>query len=200
MFSATQIDGLLASIKRGDSKASEELIAAVYRDLLLLARRYMRGERVDHTLQPTALVHETYLRLLSEKAAEFSDRAHFFGAASTVMRRILVDHARKRGSLKRSAGAQKVKIEQASTPVFPDYDSMLLLDQALNRLAQWDSRQSRLVEMMYFGGLTEQDAAEVLGISVRTVHRDWRAARAWLQAELSTDLQTQRGFSSASAR
>jgi RNA polymerase sigma factor (TIGR02999 family) len=144
----------------------------------------MRRERPDHTLQPTALVHEAYLRLMRDCPSDWQSRAHFFAAASIVMRRILVDHARQRAAAKRPGGKQKVELDDLMASASPRIEQLLILDQALDRLAGWDRRQARLVEMLYFGGLTEHEAAEVLGVSVRTVKRDWSAARAWLQAQL----------------
>ncbi len=182
--SGAEITCLIAASKSGDLQARESLIAAVYHDLHTLARRYMRKERPDHTLQPTALVHEAYLRLMCEGGVEFCDRAHFFATAATVMRRILVDYARGRQAAKRTDGAQKVPMEENFGQITPNYESWLLLDDALNRLAECDERQSRLVELIYFGGLTAEEAAAVLGVCARTARRDWRTARAWLQAEL----------------
>jgi RNA polymerase sigma-70 factor (ECF subfamily) len=178
------ITKLLAAMRRGDPEAEANLIALVYDDFHALARRYMTRERPDHTLQPTALVNEAYLRLLHDRPADWQGRSHFFAAASIVMRRILVDHARSRAAGKRAGGRQRVDLNEFMASASPRIEQMLILDEALTRLAEWDSRQARLVEMIYFGGLTESEAAEVLGISERTVKRDWRAARAWLQSQL----------------
>ncbi|MBZ5624376.1 MAG: sigma-70 family RNA polymerase sigma factor [Acidobacteriia bacterium] len=179
-----EITSLLAALKRGDPGAESNLVALVYDDLHALAQRFMRHERPDHTLQPTALVHEAYLRLLQKHAADWQSRAHFFAAASIAMRRILVDHARQRAAAKRPGGRQKVELNDFMATANPRFDQLLVLDEALTRLAEWDGRKARLVEMLYFGGLTEEEAASVLGVSVRTVKRDWKAARAWLQAQL----------------
>jgi RNA polymerase sigma factor (TIGR02999 family) len=138
----------------------------------------MRRERPDHTLQPTALVHETFLKLLRNQTIEWQDRAHFLAVASIVMRRILVDHARHRGV------RHQVELDDRMAARRTDLDELLALDEALTRLSQMDPRQGRLVELMRFGGLTEEETAEVLGVSVRTVKRDWTSARAWLQAQL----------------
>ncbi len=178
-----EITRLLAAVKRGDPDAESNLISLVYDEFRVLARNYMRRERPGHTLQPTALVHEAYIRLVRNHAPECADRAHFFAAASLIMRRILVDHARRRSAVKRRAGHQ-VELDDFMASASPRLDHLLMIDEALTRLAAWNKRQARLVELMYFGGLNEEEAAEVLGISVRTVKRDWSAARAWLQAQL----------------
>lgn len=185
MTSAGEITVLLAAIKGGDANAEGRLIDLVYDDLHALARRYMSRERPDHTLQPTALVNETYLRLISDSAIDWKGRAHFFAIAAIVMRRILVDYARQRAAGKRIGGRQKVDLDAFMAAASPRVEQLLILDQALTRLAEWGPRQARLVEMMYFGGLTEEEAAEALQVSVRTVKRDWSAARAWLQSQLS---------------
>lgn len=185
MATAGEITVLLAAMKDGDANAETRLMALVYDDLHALARRYMSRERPDHTLQPTALVNETYLRLISGNAVDWKGRAHFFAAAATVMRRILVDHARQRAAGKRIGGRQRVDLDAFMAAPSPHLEQLLILDQALTRLAAWGPRQARLVEMIYFGSLTEEEAAEVLHVSVRTVKRDWSAARAWLQGQLS---------------
>jgi RNA polymerase sigma factor (TIGR02999 family) len=171
-------------MRRGDSEAEAQLVALVYDDFHALAKRYMTRERPDHTLQPTALVNEAYVKLLRDRPAEWENRSHFFAAASIVMRRILVDHARARFAAKRTGGKQRMELDDFMASASPRIEQLLILDEALTRLAQWDRRQARLVEMMYFGGLTAKEAAGVLGIGERTVKRDWRAARAWLQAQL----------------
>lgn len=182
--SAGEITRLLAAVKRGDPEAESNLIALVYDEFRALARRYMRQERPDHTLQPTALVHEAYVRLVRNQSPDWHDRTHFFAAASLIMRRILVDHARRRAAARRNAGTPLVELDDFMASTSPRIDHLLILDQALTRLAAWDARRARLVELLYFGGLTEDEAGEVLGVSVRTVKRDWSAARAWLQGQL----------------
>jgi RNA polymerase sigma factor (TIGR02999 family) len=171
-------------VKEGDVHAECDLLALVYKELNALARRYMRRERHDHTLQPTALVHEAYLRLMGADARDWNGRAHFFASASVVMRRILVDHARQRAAGKRPGGKLRVEIGEALIPAQDQIEDLLIIDEALTQLAAWNSRQARLVEMMYFGGLTVEEAAAVLGISRRTAERDWHAARAWLHSRL----------------
>ncbi len=181
---AGEITGLLGAVKRGDAEAESRLIKLVYAEFHSRAEHYMRGERPDHTLQPTALVNEAYLRMMQDHALDFQSRAHFFATASLVMRRVLVDHARARAAGKRPDGKLKVELDEFFAAQSPHLDQMLILDEALTRLTQMDARQGRLVEMMYFGGLTHQQAAAVLDISVRTVKRDWTSARAWLQSQL----------------
>lgn len=186
MASDCEITGLLAAIRYGDAGAESRLVGLVYKDLRAIAQRHMRRERLDHTLQPTALVNETYLRLTASRSMDWKDRAHFFATASAVMRRVLVDHARRRGAGKRAEARQKIELEDFMATTSPQIDQLILLDQALTKLSEWGPRQARLVEMIYFGGLTEKEAAEVLQISVRTVKRDWSAARAWLQSQFSS--------------
>lgn len=183
--SAGEITRLLGALKQGDVSAESKLMGLVYGEFHNRAQHYMRSERPDHTLQPTALVNEAYLRLMQDRAIDFQSRAHFFATASIVMRRVLVDHARARGAGKRPDGKLKVELNDFLAAQSPRLDQILMLDEALTRLSQMDARQGKLVEMIYFGGLTEEEAAAVLGISVRTVKRDWSSARAWLQAELN---------------
>ena len=185
MPSAGEITGLLVALRRGDRRAESDLAELIYNDLHAQATKFMRRERPDHTLQPTALVHETYLRLMQGQPVEWKNRAHFFATASLVMRRILVDHARSRASEKRPIGRPKVELNEFLASENPRIEQLLILDEALDRLSKMDGRQGRLVEMMYFGGLTEEEAAHVLGVSARTVRRDWSSARAWLQAQFS---------------
>lgn len=178
------ITSLLAAMMRGVPGAEDQLVELVYRDFHVLARKLMSRERPDHTLQPTALVNEAYMRLLNSPPPDWADRKHFFATASIVMRRVLVDHARERGAAKRTGGKQRVELDAFLVAEKPRTEELLILDDALNRLAELDARQARIVEMMFFGGLTEEEVAEVLGISVRTVRRDWKVARAWLQVQL----------------
>jgi RNA polymerase sigma factor (TIGR02999 family) len=157
----------------------------VYSELLRAARRYMRGERPDHTLQPTALVHEAYLRLVGQREIAWQNRAHFFGVAAQLMRRILVDHARARQAEKRGGDVGMVPLEEAMVFKEEGGPALLALDQALTRLNQFDPRQGRIVELRFFGGLTEEEIAAVLGVSARTIKRDWNVARAWLYNEIN---------------
>lgn len=184
MSAAGEVTKLLAALKNGDAHAEANLVALLYRELHGLARIYMRRERPDHTLQPTALVNEAYLRLMGQNAKSWEGRNHFVASAAIAMRRVLVEHARQRGAAKRLGGKQKVELDEILGSAEPRTEELLILDQALTRLAGWNSRHARLVEMMFFGGLTVEEAAGVLGISVRTAERDWKAARAWLQIQL----------------
>jgi RNA polymerase sigma factor (TIGR02999 family) len=145
----------------------------------------MRGERPDHSLQPTALVHEAYLRLIQQERVEWRNRAHFFGVAAQLMRRILVDHARARLTAKRGAAEPAVQLDESSVFAEERSAELVALDEALQRLAQFDPRLERIVELRFFGGLPVEDTAEVLGISTRTVKRDWNAAKAWLRGDMT---------------
>ena len=171
---------LLGEIRRGRSDAEAELLAIVLPALRRLAAQYMRRERHDHTLQTTALVHEAYLRLLGSKAIEWQDRSHFFGVMATHMRRILVDHARSRNALRGPGHAAGGVWEDAQVEAPGRSDDLVALDEALDRLATIDPRASRVVELKCFGGLTETETADVIGVSLATVKRDWTFAKAWL--------------------
>jgi RNA polymerase sigma factor (TIGR02999 family) len=175
---------LLVRWRSGDDRAREQLIPVVYDELRRMARRYLANERPGHTLQSTALVHEAYVRLVASQTPDWNDRAHFFGIAAQVMRQILVDHARKRHAARRGADAQRVTLDAAvALPERKGVD-VLALDDALQTLAKLDSQQSRVVELRFFGGLTLEESAEVLGVSVSTVQRDWQTAKVWLRREL----------------
>jgi RNA polymerase sigma factor (TIGR02999 family) len=160
------------------------LIEAVYPELRRLAGRLLRSERPGHTLQTTGLVNEAYLRLLGHSNLDWKDRAHFFAAAAQSMRRILVDYARKRRAGKR-AGGQQVELTDALAISDDRLELVVAIDQLLTRLSEWDALQCRVVELRFFGGLTEDEVAEVLGIGIRTVSREWNLARAWLYGELN---------------
>ena len=180
-----RVTALLQAWGRGDDTALAALLPAVYAELHRQAERYMRGQPAGHTLQTTALVHEAYLRLVDQSDTEWRSRAHFFGVAAKAMRSILVDHARARHAAKRGAGAAQVTLsEVAGTDPAPDMD-VLELDDALRRLAEIDPDKARLVELRYFGGLSIEEAAEVLEISPATLKRHWNTARAWLRRELA---------------
>jgi RNA polymerase sigma factor (TIGR02999 family) len=179
---ATQVSELLHTWRNGDRGALDRLIPLVHDELRRLAEACMRGERPGHTLQPTALVHEAYLRLVGSEVA-WKDRAHFFAVAATTMRRVLVDHARAKARGKRAG--RPVSLEE-SLLVAPDRaDDLLVVDDALDRLAARDPRAARVVELHFFGGLTYEETAEALGVSAATVDRDLRFARAWLHRELT---------------
>jgi RNA polymerase sigma factor (TIGR02999 family) len=175
---------LLRELQGGRKDAAEKLVPLIYDELRKRAAAFMRRERSDHTLQATELVHEVYRRLV-DNPANVHDRAHFFAIAARGMRRILVDHARARRAAKRGAGGHKVPVEDV-TLVTPEQSiEVLALNTALDRLAEIDEQQSRIVELRYFGGLTEDETAEVLGVSSKTIQRDWKVAKAWLYGELT---------------
>ncbi len=180
------ITDLLAAARHGDPSAHEALARAVYDELHQLARAYLRRERDDHTLQPTALVHEAYLRLMGQQVGTWQNRAHFFGVAAQVMRRLLVDHARRQHAQRRTPQAFDGQWDENRAGSSATQD-ILDVHEALERLAVLDPRQARLVELRYFVGLTIDESAEVLGISPATVSREWTLARAWLHRELSPE-------------
>jgi RNA polymerase sigma factor (TIGR02999 family) len=180
-----EVTVLLHQIKAGDSNAAGKLIPLIIDELRVLARLQLRNERAGHTLQPTALVNEAYLRLVSDQARDWQDRAHFIGVSVSVMRRILIDHARRKQALKRGSG-DVVAAEDEDYAGFSheQADELIALDIALNRLEEMNTRQRQVVELRYFGGLSLEEAAEVLNVSPVTVKRDWIAARAWLKSQL----------------
>jgi RNA polymerase sigma factor (TIGR02999 family) len=181
----TTVSGLLAAHRRGEEGALDRLVPLVYDELHRIAQRHLRGERPDHTLQPTALLHEAYLRLAAAEAP-WQDRAHFFAVAAKIMRRILVDHARNRGRDRRGAGAERVSLEglELASPERPS--DLIALDEALEELAKHDVRKARVVELHYFTGLNQAETAEAMGISTATVERELRFAKAWLNARVAT--------------
>ena len=175
---------LLQQVRAGDSHAVSDLMPLIYSELPAIAARHMRGERPDPSLQATVLVHEAFLQLAGTNKIDWQNRAHFFALASRSMRRILIDHARSAHAAKRPGAYHQVTLDPAlQLPESPV--DLLALNEALERLATWDQRQSQIVEMRFFGGLNFEEIAEVLGISERTAKRDWTMARAWLHAELS---------------
>jgi RNA polymerase sigma factor (TIGR02999 family) len=182
------VTGLLLAWSGGERSAAERLLPAIYADLHRQAERAMRREGEEHTLQATALVHEAYLRLIDQRRVEWRNRAHFFGIAAQVMRRVLVDHARGRLAAKRGGGMKQLTLGGAdeATAGPDDGVEVLALHEALERLAQLDPDQARLVELRYFGGLNIDETAEALGVSPATVKREWAVARAWLRRELAT--------------
>lgn len=181
---ARDVTLLLSALTRGDEGAASKLIPVVYDELRRLAASYMRRERVDHTLQATALVHEAYLKLVEQRSVNWQSRAHFFGVAAQLMRRILIDHARGHSRQKRGGDEKKVSLDEAF--VFSEQlaDELLAVDDSLNQLAKIDPRQAKIVEMRFFGGLSVEEAAEALGVSPKTVKRDWSVAKAWMYADL----------------
>jgi len=175
----------LKKLADGNDQAAGELIPIVYEELHRLAVSHLRRERRDHTLQPTALVHEAYIKLVAQRNADWQSRNHFFAVASKLMRRILVDYARRHLREKRGGGQAKVSLDEAPI-VSPDRPNrMLAIDESLSRLEKLDARQARIVELRYFGGLTIEEAAQVLGVSPTTVRREWTSAKAWLYGELN---------------
>jgi len=178
------VSQLLRAWRNGDQGALEKLTPIVYAELHRLARRYMRGERAGHSLQTTALVNEAYMRLVDYKRMQWQNRAHFFAVSAQLMRRILVDHAR-RHNLKRGGGLKRVSLENIALVDNERGEDLVALDDAMMRLAEFDSRKAQVVEMRFFGGLSVEETAEVLKISAVTVMRDWSTARAWLYRELA---------------
>jgi len=178
------VTSLLKKLADGNQEAAGELIPLVYRELHRLAASHLRRERRDHTLQATALVHEAYIKLIAQGNADWQNRVHFFAVASNLMRRILVDYARRQLRAKRGGRQTKLSLDEVVllSPECPD--KMLALDESLTRLEKLDARQSRIVELRYFGGLTVDEAAEVLGVSPTTVRREWTSAKAYLYGEL----------------
>lgn len=181
--SSKPVSALLTKWRAGDQEALQALIPFVYEELRRIAQHHLRQERPDHTLQSTALVHEAYLRLMKQAPAQIENRAHFLAVASQLMRQILVDHARKHRAAKRGGGIKLELSEAMGLQKAPNVD-MIALDNALNQLAQLDPQQSRIVEMRFFGGLSIEDTADIIGVSPTTVKREWATARAWLRREV----------------
>ena len=185
MKSPEGITQLLIDWGKGDQAALERLMPLVYSELRRLASNYLRRERIEHTLQPTALVNEAYLKLVDQRDAKWQNRAHFFGISAQLMRRILVDHARQHQALKRGgSGQQRISITSAEKVAKQSEVDLLALNEALDELGKMDAQQSRIVELKFFGGLPIEEIAEVLGIGHATVERDWKLARAWLRRQL----------------
>jgi RNA polymerase sigma factor (TIGR02999 family) len=185
MESGGHVTRILSRLSGGDRQAVDELLPLVYAELRSIAGGYMRHERRGHTLQPTALTHEAYLRLVGSDSVEWRDRAHFLGVAAQAMRRILVEHARARGRMKRGGEYRRVSLVEIAGPSGVSPIDLLALDAALTKLATADPRKARVVELLYFGGLTADEAGELLDVTGRTVERDWRYARLWLLRELA---------------
>ena len=188
MASVPDLTTLLVDWSNGDRKALEQLLPAVYQELRAIAARQLRSERAGHTLQPTALVHEAYLRLVDQRGGNWQNRAHFFGVAAQVMRRILVDHARRRNADKRGAGVERLSLNEEAERVGGATElSVVLCDDLLNRLNALDPRLAQIAELRVFGGLTVEQAAQAIDVSVSTAKRDWRTAKAWLARELGVE-------------
>ena len=177
---------LLQQVATGNQDAVEKLIPLVYEELHRVAQNHLRFERPNHTLQPTALVHEVFLKLVAQRKADWQGRAHFFAVASQLMRRILVDYARGRLSAKRGGGKVTLPLDQVFVLTPGRCDELLALDESLERLGKLDARQSRVVELRFFGGLSVEEAAKVLGVSPKTVKREWSMAKAWLYGEMKS--------------
>lgn len=185
MSAPEEITELLIDWGKGDQAALEKLMPLVYNELRRLAGNYLRREPAGHTLQPTALVNEAYLKLIGQRNAKWQNRAHFFAISAKLMRRILVDHARQRQAAKRGGSEQeRLSITSAETLLKQPEIDLLALNEALDELAQMDPQQGRIVELKFFGGLSIEETAEVLNISHATVERDWKMARAWLRRQL----------------
>src|ERR1043166_8283527 len=180
-----EVTQLLIDWSNGDHAALDKLIPVVDAELRRLAHRYMRRERADHTLQTTALVNEAFVRLVNRKNIQWQNRAHFFGIAAQLMRTILVDHARSHACAKRGGGAGKLELNEALVISQQKASEVIALDEALKELALIDPQQSRIVELRFFGGLTAEEAAEVLHVSPATIKREWSTAKAWLYRELA---------------
>ena len=183
----SDISTLLAGACAGDRKCESRLFDVVYEELKRMAAAQLRRERPEHTLQPSALVHEAYVRLLGAAEVRWDNRAHFFKTAAGVMRNILVDHARARRAQKRDGRLQRVELDWEPAAVGEeDVERVIAIDEALRKLAEWDERQARVVELRFFAGFDVEETAEVLGVSAKTVKRDWSMARAWLQTQLGS--------------
>jgi RNA polymerase sigma factor (TIGR02999 family) len=181
-----QVTELLVAWGNGDKRARDELMPLVYEELHQLAHRYMGRERIGHTLQTSGLVNEAYLRLIDQSQVHWQNRAHFFGIAAQMMRRILVDYARSRQYAKRGGGAQQVSFDEALIVSQERADEVVALDDALQDLAQFDQRKSQIVELRFFGGLSIEETAELLKVSPGTVMRDWTLAKAWLRKQITS--------------
>jgi RNA polymerase sigma factor (TIGR02999 family) len=177
---------LLTLVRGGNQEAVNQLVPLIYDELRRMAGAYMRGERPGHTLQATALVNEAYMRLVGGQATQWENRAHFFAIAAHTMREVLVDHARRHGAGKRGGDARRVEMDDELSIVAGKLEDVIAIDEALQRLAEIDPRQSRLVELRFFAGLNVEEAAEIMGISPKTIKREWRSAKAWLHRELDT--------------
>ncbi|MFN2491427.1 MAG: sigma-70 family RNA polymerase sigma factor [Pyrinomonadaceae bacterium] len=180
-LSADDLTGLLMEWRQGDTAALDRLVPMVYDEIRRIAHRYMQSEREGHTLQTTALVNEAYLRMAAQQKIEWQNRAHFFAVTAQVMRHILIDHARRRNYVKRGGTeAHQVPLDESLLMSQPRAAELIALEEALKELAALDPRKGRVVELRYFGGLSQEETAEILGVSLMTVRRDWRAAKAWL--------------------
>lgn len=185
MSASHSVTQLLEQWNSGDREALDKLMPLIYEELRKMARRYMRQQNPDHTLQTTALIHEAYLRMVNQKEKHFENRAHFFGVAAQAMRHILVDYARARHAAKRGGDARPISLEEAALVTEERAAELVAFDDALKELEELSKRQSRVVELRYFGGLSVEETATVLAVSPETVMRDWNMAKAWLHRALS---------------
>ena len=183
--SSRDVTTLLSRIRSGDAQAREQLFTILYDELRVNAGRLMQGQPASHTLQATALMGEAYLRICRSEASDWNDRAHFFAVATSAMKCVLIDHARTKARAKRGGGRMKLRLEGLSIPTHDGFVDVLDLTDALGRLAEFDPRAARIVDLRFFGGLTTEDAARVEAVSKRAAERDWTAARAWLRKALS---------------
>ena len=181
---ADSVTRLLIEVSKGDHGAVDLLLPVIYDELRKLAANYLRRERPDHTLQPTALVHEAYIRLVDQTRVNWQNRAHFFGVAAQIMRRLLVDHARKHNAEKRGQDFQKLSLDENIDKAVERSAELIALDDALQSLAEFDEQKARMVELRYFGGLSIEETADVLGVTPTTIKRHWRFAKAWLHGEM----------------
>jgi RNA polymerase sigma-70 factor (ECF subfamily) len=181
-----EASSLLTAVRDGDRAKLPQLVELVYDDLRKLAARYMDGENPGHTLQPTALVHEAFLKLIDQTQVDWRSKSHFFAVGAQAMRRILVNHAKGRGRIKRGGKLHKIPLDEAFTVSLDDDDDVLALNEALEKLEAIDERQAKIVELRFFGGLSVEETAEALDLSKRTVEREWTACRAWLRRELAS--------------
>jgi RNA polymerase sigma-70 factor, ECF subfamily len=181
-----EITVLLGRLTQGDLEATPRLISLVYGELRRLAATYMRRERSDDTLQPTALVHEAYLKLVQQRNVDWQGRSHFFSIAAQMMRRILIDHARERLREKRGGGKKPISLDDAIVIAPEQSLELICLNRSLDRLARFDPRQAKIVELRFFGGLSVDEVAEALGVSAKTVQREWNVAKAWLHGDLKS--------------
>lgn len=187
---SNQVTKLLHDWSKGNKAALDQLMPVVYGELRRLANSYLRGERSDHTLQATALIHEAYIRLIDQQTPQWESRAHFFGVAARLMRQILVDHARSRAAARRGGDQQRISLDDALLFSEDQAAELVAFDEALSRLAALDERKSRIIEMRSFGGLSVEETAEALGVSIPTIKRDFRLAKAWLRRELQMQDET----------
>ena len=182
--SVSDVTRILDAVQEGDPKAAEELLPLVYEELRRLAAQKMANEAAGHTLQPTALVHEAWLRLVGDQSHEWGGRGHFFAAAAEAMRRILIENARRKKTLKRGVDFERVNFESVEVAILADPEALLLIDEALEKLEQEDREAAQLVKLRFFAGMTNEEAGQALGVSARTAKRYWTFARAWLFREL----------------